>query len=118
MSTPPDDPQTAAGYAVPHWIEACQLDDLTVDQPHGLRLSGRSICVVLTPGEVFAVHDACTHGAIPLSEGEVDHCAIECWLHGSRFDLRTGEALNPPATEAVRTFPVQVIGGTVYIEID
>ena len=100
------------------WTVACDLDDLIVDRPHGVRLRGTSVCLVRTAGEVFAVHDACTHGAVPLSDGEVDQCTIECWLHGSRFDLRTGEALDLPATEPVRTFPTRVIGGAVYVEID
>jgi len=49
----------------------------------------------------YAVRDECSHAAIALSEGEVDGCTLECWLHGSRFDLRTGEPTGLPATEPV-----------------
>lgn len=52
------------------------------------------MCLVRTDGEEFAIHDRCTHGAVGLSDGEVDCCTIECWLHGSRFGLRTGAALS------------------------
>ena len=46
----------------------------------------------------------------PLSEGEVSDCTIECWLHGSRFDLRTGDPSGPPAFEPIATYPVQIEG--------
>ena len=72
---------------------------------------------VRTADEVFAVHDECTHGAVPLSDADVDGHTIECWMHGSRFDLRTGAALNLPATEPVHTFPVRVIDGIVGIDM-
>ena len=52
-----------------------------------------------------------------LSEGEVDDCAVECWMHGSRFDLRTGAVLNPPATRAVAAFPVRVDGEWVLVAV-
>jgi len=52
---------------------------------------------------------------VPLSEGEVDGATIECWMHGSKFDLRTGAALNLPATAPVRTYPVRVHDGHVQV---
>ena len=47
----------------------------------------------------YAVRDECSHASIPLSEGDIDDCHVECWLHGSRFDLRTGKPTGLPATE-------------------
>ena len=67
--------------------------------------------------EVFAIQDLCSHAAVPLSEGEVDDCTVECWLHGSRFDLRTGKPTGLPATEPIATFPVDVRDGDVYVDI-
>ena len=64
--------------------------------------------VVTAEGELFAVSDTCTHAEVSLSEGEVEDCAIECWLHGSRFDLRTGEPSGPPATTALATYEVAI----------
>jgi len=63
----------------------------------------------------YAVRDECSHAAVALSEGEVDGCTLECWLHGSRFDLRTGEPTGLPATEPVAIFPVELRGGDIYI---
>jgi 3-phenylpropionate/trans-cinnamate dioxygenase ferredoxin subunit len=63
----------------------------------------------------YAVHDECSHASIRLSEGEIDGCTLECWLHGSRFDLRTGEPTSLPATEPVATFPVEIRDGDIYV---
>ncbi|MEO7979988.1 MAG: non-heme iron oxygenase ferredoxin subunit [Sporichthyaceae bacterium] len=99
------------------WTTVCELSELPVDVPRGFTVHGVAICVAHTCGEVFAVHDECTHAAVPLSEGEVDDCAVECWMHGSRFDLRTGAVLNLPATVPVKTFPVRVVDGHVQISL-
>jgi 3-phenylpropionate/trans-cinnamate dioxygenase ferredoxin component len=65
--------------------------------------------------QFYAVRDECSHASIQLSEGEVDGCTLECWLHGSRFDLRTGEPTGLPATEPVATFPVEIRDGDIYV---
>ena len=67
--------------------------------------------------EFFALQDLCSHASVALSEGEVSDCSVECWLHGSRFDLRTGKPIGPPATEPVATFPVEVRDSGVYVDI-
>ena len=99
------------------WLPACALDSLAVGTARGVRIARVSVCVVRTADVVFAVHDECTHGAVPLSDGEVDGCTIECWMHGSRFDLRTGTALNLPATDPVPTFPARVVEGIVQVDV-
>ena len=79
-------------------------------------LDGVEIAVVHADDDQFyAVRDECSHAAVALSEGEVDGCALECWLHGSRFDLRTGEPSGLPATEPVATFPVEIRDGDIYV---
>jgi len=65
----------------------------------------------------YAVYDECSHAAVALSEGEVDGCTLECWLHGSRFDLRTGAPTGLPATEPVPIYPVEVRDGDVYVGV-
>jgi 3-phenylpropionate/trans-cinnamate dioxygenase ferredoxin component len=67
---------------------------------------------------VFALEDVCSHAEFPLTDGDVDGTAIECALHGSRFDLRSGKPLGPPATQPVRTYPVSVVDGDVYIDLE
>ena len=79
-------------------------------------VDGIEIAVVHADDDNFyAVRDECSHASVPLSEGEVDGCTLECWLHGSRFDLRTGEPTGLPATEPVAIFPVEIRGGGIYL---
>ncbi|HKE98430.1 MAG TPA: non-heme iron oxygenase ferredoxin subunit [Actinomycetes bacterium] len=68
-------------------------------------------------GEVYALNDVCTHEEYPLSEGWVEDRQIECALHGSRFDLKTGDPDVPPAVVPVRTYPVRVEGDDVLVDL-
>jgi 3-phenylpropionate/trans-cinnamate dioxygenase ferredoxin subunit len=100
------------------FVRACALSDLTDSAPVRVDVDGLEVAVVKHDDEVFAIEDECSHAAVALSEGDVDDCTIECWMHGSRFDLRTGKPTGPPATEPVPVFPVQVTGDDVLIDID
>ena len=99
----------------------CALSD--VKEPGSLRveLDDVDIAVVRFEGEVYAIEDLCSHAEVPLSEGDVEEFkgapTIECWLHGSCFDLRTGEPTNLPATEPVDVYPVRVEGEDVYVDV-
>jgi len=98
------------------FVEVCSLDDLAVGTPALAEVAGVRVALVrLGPDEVRAVADLCTHANVSLSEGEVDGCTLECWLHGSRFDLRTGEPSGPPATVPVAVHPVRVVDRTVFV---
>jgi 3-phenylpropionate/trans-cinnamate dioxygenase ferredoxin subunit len=87
---------------------ACSLDDVPADQALAVTLGSYDVAIARNGDEVFALQNECSHAAVALSEGEVADCQIECWLHGSMFDLRTGKPTNLPATEPVATFPVDV----------
>jgi 3-phenylpropionate/trans-cinnamate dioxygenase ferredoxin subunit len=97
---------------------ACALSDLTDSQPFKAEVDGLAVAVVKHADEVFAIEDECSHAAVPLSEGEVEDLTLECFLHGSCFDLRTGKPTGPPATAPVSVFPVQIHGDDVLIDID
>ena len=84
------------------WTRACRYADLVDGRAVGILLAGIDVCLVRVRGEVFAVHDECTHEAVPLSDGDVEDGEIECWRHGSRFDLRTGGGPQPACGEAHR----------------
>jgi 3-phenylpropionate/trans-cinnamate dioxygenase ferredoxin component len=100
------------------FVPVCSLEDLTQSTPRLVVVDGVAVSVVRVGDEVFAINDVCSHGAVSLSEGEVDGCAVECWLHGSRFDLRTGAALSLPATEPVAVYPVKVEDGKVLVSLE
>ena len=69
-------------------------------------------------GEFHAISDICSHGQVSLSDGEVDGRTIECWLHGSTFDLRTGEPLALPAIRPVPVYPLTIDGERVLVDVD
>ena len=97
---------------------ACALSELAPDTPLRVEVDGVDVAVVRHGEEVFAIEDECSHAAVALSEGDVEDCTIECWLHGSRFDLRSGKPTGLPATEPVPVFAVHVDGDDVLIDPD
>ncbi|WP_420033026.1 bifunctional 3-phenylpropionate/cinnamic acid dioxygenase ferredoxin subunit [Streptomyces sp. cg28] len=99
------------------FVRACDLSELEEDTPKRVELDGTPVSVVRTEGEVFAINDICSHANVSLSEGEVEDCQIECWLHGSAFDLRTGKPSGLPATRPVPVYPVQIEGGSVLVDV-
>ena len=94
----------------PEFINACRLADVPINGSLKVDLDGTAVAIVRTAEGVFAIRDACSHADVLLSEGEVDGCTIECWLHGSQFDLRTGAPLTLPAVVAVPVYEVRLSG--------
>lgn len=92
------------------------LSQLQQGKPVKVEKDGKTICVARVGDEVFAVDDTCSHSDASLSEGDVTDFKIECWLHGAEFDLRTGEALTPPAVAPLHTYGVHVDGDSVTVE--
>jgi 3-phenylpropionate/trans-cinnamate dioxygenase ferredoxin subunit len=96
----------------------CAVSEVPADEALGVTVGDLDLAIAREGEELFAVQDLCSHAAVALSEGDVADCSIECWLHGSRFDLRTGKPIGPPATEPVSTFPVEVRGHDVYVDTE
>lgn len=83
-----------------------------------VRISDLDILVGEIDGAWFAVEDRCSHaGCSFITDGEIDGTTLICNCHGSEFDVRTGEALTAPASNAIRTFPVRETGGRVEVEV-
>lgn len=99
-------------------MRACALTDIPDEGAIGVVLDGVPVCLARTGGEVFAISDICSHADVSLSEGDVEDGGIECWLHGSRFDLRTGKPTGLPATKPVATYPVTVEGSDVFVKLE
>ena len=104
------------------FVAAATLADVPDGGVLAVEVDGQEIALVRDGDDVHAIRDECSHASIPLSEGDVTvssagSCEIECWLHGSRFDVRTGKPLNLPATEAVPTYPTQIEGDTVMVDL-
>ena len=97
---------------------ACAISDVPADEALGVTIGAYDVAVAGHDGEYFAVQDLCSHAAVALSEGEVEDCTVECWLHGSRFDLRTGQPTGLPANRPVATYPVTVEGDDVLVKME
>lgn len=96
----------------------CTIEELAPNHAQRFELDGVAIAVVLDDaGTVHAIGDLCTHGDISLSEGFVEDGTLECWAHGSKFDLRTGKPLTLPAYEPVPVFEV-VVDAAGVVSID
>ncbi len=99
------------------FIRVCSLADLVQDTAIATEIGGTPVCVAKSQGEIYALLDECSHAEVALSDGEIEGGTVECWLHGSRFDLRTGKPTGPPATEPVPTFPVRIDGDDVLVAV-
>ena len=98
------------------FAHACDLADLEEAKPRRVVLEGVPVAVVLAEdGKVYAIADRCSHADVPLSEGDVEDTFIECFLHGSAFDLRTGEPTSLPANKPVPVYPVRDHGGHILV---
>jgi 3-phenylpropionate/trans-cinnamate dioxygenase ferredoxin component len=105
------------GDAVTDSVRACAIADVPVDGALHVDLAGRPIAIVNSEGVFYAIQDMCSHENVPLSEGDVDGTTIECWLHGSCFDLATGAPTGLPATRPVPVYPVTVAGDDLFVRL-
>ena len=94
----------------------CAVDEVPTDEALAVEVGDLELAIARDGEEVFAVQNVCSHAEVALSEGEVADGTVECWLHGSCFDLRTGKPTHLPATEPVATFAVEVRDGDVYVD--
>lgn len=101
-----------------NWIEAAATDDVPQDDVMGLSVAGRDIALYSVEGEIFATDNLCTHGNARLCDGFLEGYEIECPLHQGKFDVRSGQPTCAPVTEAVRSYPVKIEGGRVWLALD
>lgn len=99
------------------WVAVGQADCPGADSAVRVELGGIPVCLVRSGGVIHALFDECSHGRVPLSEGTVGGGFIECWWHGSRFDLDTGIPAGPPAAGAVAVYPVRVTAGGIEVAV-
>ena len=100
-------------------VVLCPLDELVDATPRRFDGDDFRVVVVRLGDDMYAVGDRCSHQDVSLSEGEVDPdaCTIECFKHGSTFDLRTGKPQTLPATRPVPVYDVRVSDGLVVMEV-
>ena len=93
-------------------VRVCGWSELVDGAARRVVVDGRPVALVRIGERVHAIDDVCSHAEVSLSEGDVDveECALECWKHGSLFDLETGEALTLPAIKPVAVHEASVDG--------
>lgn len=101
-----------------NWIDAVAQADVPQDDVVGVEVAGRDIALYGVDGKVFATDNICTHGNARLCDGFLDGFEIECPLHQGKFDIRYGQPTCVPVTEALRSYPVKIEGGRVWLAID
>ena len=100
-------------------VRICAVEDIKLGKAIRVKVGEEAIALVRTKADqVYALNDKCSHGEISLSEGFVDNETIECWAHGAKFSLETGEALTLPAFEPVAKYEVIIDTGDIFLEID
>ena len=99
------------------FTKVARLSDLKTSKLMCVKPEGHRIALAFVDGKVFAVDDMCSHEDASLAKGSLHGECIKCPLHGSRFDLKTGAALDEPAEEPVKTHPVRVEGDDVLVQL-
>ncbi|MFI1539542.1 bifunctional 3-phenylpropionate/cinnamic acid dioxygenase ferredoxin subunit [Streptomyces anandii] len=98
-------------------IPACRLVDLPRGEAFRLDIDPPVSVFHTDDGELFAIDDTCTHQDASLADGWLEGCEVECPLHASKFDLRTGAVDAPPAKLPVRTHEVVVEDGVIHVKV-
>ena len=107
-----------AGVAGDGFVRVCSVNDLPTVGAVQAEIGPKRVAIVRdSAGDIHAIDDTCSHANVSLSEGDVEGSAIECWLHGSRFDLRSGKPIGLPATTPIAVYPVKIDGGDVFVSV-
>lgn len=99
------------------WIKLIDVSAVRAEDVVPVYAVDRELAVYGVDGEVFATDNVCTHGHARLCDGFLDGHEIECPLHQGKFDVRTGKALCEPLTTDIRTYPVKIEDGHVFVEM-
>ncbi|MEO5736644.1 MAG: non-heme iron oxygenase ferredoxin subunit [Variovorax sp.] len=99
------------------WIEATGEDGVPDGDVIGVQVGGRDVALYKVDGSIFATDNVCTHGHARLCDGFLDGYEIECPLHQGKFDIRDGRGTCAPVTEDVRSYPVRIEAGRVFLQL-
>jgi len=96
---------------------ACSASEIPDGGMQLVEVDDRLVIVFNVQGDFYCIDDFCPHDGGPLSEGEIEGCQISCPRHGAKFDVRNGEALTMPATQATGSHEVKLDAGNIYVKI-
>lgn len=100
------------------FVRVCSVNDLPPVGAVQAEIGRKRVAIVRdSAGDIHAIDDTCSHANVSLSEGDVEDSTVECWLHGSRFDLRTGSPTGLPAITPIAVYPVKIDGDDVFVSV-
>jgi 3-phenylpropionate/trans-cinnamate dioxygenase ferredoxin subunit len=104
---------------VASWVEVGRVEDVPPGHAARIEIDEYPVAIFNVDGEFFCLDDTCSHAQASLSDGDLDlsRCAIECPLHGSAFDLRTGDPLSLPAVEPVHVHHIDTTDGVIRVAL-
>jgi len=102
---------------VTEFVRVCAVEEIPEQGTFGVEVNGTPMVIAKSDGEVYALDEFCTHEEVSLVDGEIYDHTVECWLHGSCFDLRSGKPTGPPATKPLATYQIRVEDGDVYVAV-
>ncbi len=97
-------------------VRVASVDDIADGDIQSFQVEDVPVAVANAGGTLYAFHDDCSHQHCPLSDGDVEGDRVVCPCHGSAFDLRTGEVLNPPAAAPIAVYGLRIEGDDVLVE--
>ncbi len=99
------------------WVRVAPLSDVPAGTLKSASARMHLFVLANVDGDVYALEDRCSHQEFPLSDGELDGSDLLCVHHGARFDARTGKNKGLPAVRPVKSFPVEIRDGEIYVEV-
>lgn len=100
------------------YFEVLKTDQLAEGGLRTVDVKGQSISLTQIGSRYYAFADTCTHERCSLGGGFLEGDVIECPCHGARFDVKTGAVKALPATENLKTYPVKVEKGALFVSLD
>ena len=99
-----------------NFVKVANAKDIQPSQMKEVEVNGENICVANVEGKFYAIGSICTHEGGPLADGTLEGYEVECPWHNSKFDVRTGEVISPPASEPEPAYEVKVDGDNILIK--
>ncbi|MDG2003563.1 MAG: non-heme iron oxygenase ferredoxin subunit [Novosphingobium sp.] len=100
-----------------NFVAVAELDDVAPGTKKLVEVDGTEILLCHTKERLFAVRNLCSHAYEKLEDGRLRNGWISCPVHGARFNLETGDPMNPPATMPIDTFEVRIEGDTIEVAV-
>jgi 3-phenylpropionate/trans-cinnamate dioxygenase ferredoxin component len=100
-----------------NWIFVSETNDIEVEDIIRFDHQDDTYCIYRLEDGYYATDGICTHESVHLEEGLVMDGEIECPMHQGIFNIKTGEAVSPPACNNLKTYPVKVKNNKIYIKL-